>query len=121
MNANGVGAGFRRRSRTEAKRLVSEFQQSGLGRKQFCVAHGLSVHTLDAWRRRIAGSRQEIVPVEIVAEVAARQGSKRAGRMEPSTQFQVVLAAGLRIEVELRQLFAVLDGVRLRNGMRQLV
>src|ERR1039458_10032065 len=38
--------------------------------KEFCAAHGLSVHTLDAWRRRMAlsGSRQEIVPVEIVED-----------------------------------------------------
>ena len=50
MNANRVGTGFRRRGRAEGERLVSEFEQSGLGRKEFSVAHGLSVHTLDALR-----------------------------------------------------------------------
>ena len=124
MKANGVGAGFRRRSLAEGERLVSEYKQSGLGRKAFCAAHGLSVHTLDAWRRRMAlsGSRQEIVPVEIVEDGAARRGSTRAGSMEPSGQFRVVLAAGLRIEVEpgfdaaeLRRLIAALDSGQLHG------
>ena len=86
MKANGEGAGFRRRSRAEVERLVSEFEQSGLGRKEFSVAHGLSVHTLDAWRRRMAlsGSREEIVPVEIVEDHRASMGSKHAGHVERS-------------------------------------
>jgi hypothetical protein len=128
MNASGVGAGVHRRSRAEAERLVVEYKQSGQRRKEFCVAHGLSVHTLDAWRRRIAGSRQEIIPVEIVEDRVARRSLKRMGRMEPSAQFRVVLAAGLCIEVEpgfdaaeLRRLIAVLDGVPLRGGLRQPV
>ena len=128
MNANGVGTGIRRRSRTEVERLVSEYKQSGLGRKEFSAAHGLSVHTLDAWRRRVAESRQEIVPVEIVEHRSARQGLKRVGSMEPSGQFRVVLATGLRIEIEpcfdaaeLRRLIAALDGVELRDGLRHLV
>ena len=48
--------------------------------------------------------------------------------MEPSGQFRVVLAQGLRIEVdpgfdaaELRRLIAALDSVSLRNGLRQPV
>jgi hypothetical protein len=136
MDAKGVETGFRRRSRAEADRLVAEFGQSGLGRGEFCAAHGLSVHTLDAWRRRIAlgGTREEIVPVEIVADRRARIRSKAEARsvstparsMEGSGQFRVLLADGLRIEVEagfdaaeLRRLIAALEGVALRNGLRQ--
>jgi hypothetical protein len=85
------------------------------------------VHTLDAWRRRIAlsRSREEIVPVEIVEDGATRMGSIRAGSMERSGQFRVVLASGLRIEVEpgfdaaeLRRLIATLDSVQLHDGLR---
>ncbi len=49
----------RRLSRGEAERLVSEFEQSGLKRKQFCATRGLNVFTLDAWRKRIVQSRIE--------------------------------------------------------------
>ena len=126
MNANEEGTVRRRRSLAEIERLVSEYKQSGLSRKEYCAAHGLSMHTLDAWRRRITGSRQKIVPVEIVEECALRQDLKQAERMEPSGHFRVVLAAGLRIEVEsgfdaseLRRLIAALDSVPLHNGLRQ--
>jgi transposase-like protein len=125
MKTNGVGAGMRRRSRAEVERLVSEFQQSGLDRKEFCAAHGLSVHTLDAWRRRIAGFRQEIVPVKIVADRAAPKSAMRAASLEQGGQFRVALADGLRIKVkpgfdaaELRRLIAALDSMPLRNGSR---
>jgi hypothetical protein len=37
-----------RRNLAEGERLVSEFEQSGLGRKAFCAAHGLNVHTLSS-------------------------------------------------------------------------
>ena len=128
MKANGVDAVFRRRSRAEADRLVSEFEQSGLRRKEFCAAHGLSMHTLDAWRRRIAqcGNREKIVPVEIVEDRRAGMGSKPAGGVERHGQFRVLLAPGLRIEVdpgfdaaELRRLIAALDGARMRDCLSQ--
>ena len=128
MKTNGVDTGMRRRSRAEGERLVSEFAQSGLKRKEFCAAHGLSVHTLDAWRRRMAESRQEIVPVDIVEARRAQTSSMRAASMVRRAQFRVVLAHGLGIEVEqgfdaseLRRLIAALDGVPLRNCLQQPV
>ena len=130
MKANGVDGAFRRRSRAEAERLVCEFNQSGLRRKEFCAAHGLSVHTLDAWRKRIAGSGsdEKIVPVEIVEDRAAPKGSMRTGSVERNGQFRVVLAHGLRIEVdpgfdaaELRRLIAALDSGELRGCLSRPV
>jgi hypothetical protein len=117
----------RRRSLSEGERLVLEFEQSGLGRKEFSALRGLSVHTLDAWRRRVAlsASRDEIVPVEIVEDGAARQSTMRAGAIERSGKFRIVLATDLCIEVEpgfdaaeLRRLIAALDGSPLHNGLR---
>ena len=124
MNANGAVAVCRRRDSAEGARLVADFNHSGLGRKEFCVLHGLSVHTLDAWRRRVtrSGSRENIVPVEIVEDRRASMGSMQAGRFVRDGQFRVVLAQGLRIEIEpnfdaaeLRRLIAALDGSESRN------
>src|ERR1035437_1506193 len=39
----------RRRSREAAERLVLEFAQSGLMRRDFCARHGLSVAALDQY------------------------------------------------------------------------
>src|SRR5664280_472784 len=44
----------RRRSREEADRLVLEYEQSGLTRRIFCRQHGLSLATLDSYRRQSA-------------------------------------------------------------------
>ena len=128
MRANGVSTGFRRRSRAEVARLVSEFEQSGLGRKEFSAAHGLSVHTLDAWRRRVArpASEDRIVPVELVEDRDRGIGFARAAGRDSlleqaprrGGQMRVLLASGLRIEVEpgfdvseLRRLIAGLGGM----------
>jgi len=124
MNTSGEIAVQRRWSRAEAERLVSEFEQSGLKRKEFCAAHGLSVHTLDAWRKRNAqsGAQEKIVPVEIVEDRRASVGSMPAESTARNVQFRVVLAQGLRIEVdpgfdatELRRLITALDGSESRN------
>jgi hypothetical protein len=119
MDCNGVVRGLGRRSRAEAERLVSEFEQSGLRRKEFCATRGLNVHTLDAWRKRVAqsGSSEKIVPVEIIEDRAASIGSMQTGSKVRNGQFRIVLAQGLRIEVEpgfdaaeLRRLITALDG-----------
>jgi len=129
MTTNGAVTGIRRRSQAEAARLVSEFARSGLRRKEFCAAHGLKVHTLDAWRKRVAlsGAGEEMVPVEIVAG-GVPQARASVGPMGRSGPFRVVLTTGLRIEVEpgfdaaeLRRLIAALDSVPLPTGLRPAV
>jgi hypothetical protein len=90
----------RRRSRAEADRLVVEFERSGMGRKAFCVAHGVSLHTLDYYRRQRckSGSRAagSILPVELVDGRAAAA----AAPMDSRSAFRVQLACGRRIEVD---------------------
>jgi len=128
MKTEGEVALRHRRNRVEGERLVSEFEQSGLERKAFCAAHGLSVHTLDAWRSRVRQSerREEIVPVEIVDDAARGRGSTPIASARRGGQFRIVLAEWLRIEVEagfdaaeLRRLIAALDGVAPRGSLPQ--
>jgi hypothetical protein len=130
MNTNGLVVAKRRLSRMEAERLVCEFEESGLRRKEFCARRGLNLHTFDAWRKRIAqlGSAEKIVPVEIVEDHGASRGSMRAGSLVPNGQFRIVLTDGLRIEVEpgfdaaeLLRLIAVLDGGDLRSRLSRPV
>jgi hypothetical protein len=109
---------------------VSEFKQSGQGRKEFCAARGLKVHTLDAWRKRVvqSGCREEIVPVEIVEQSVVRRESMPAVRLARNGQFRVVLGGGLRIEVEagfdaaeLRRLITALGSTELRSSLSHWV
>ena len=130
MNASGFVAVKRRLSRTEAERLVLEFERSGLRRKAFCETHGLNVFTLDAWRKRIGQSRTQdkIVPVEIVEDGVVPRDAMQAANVGRSGQFRVVLSQGLRIEVEpgfdaaeLRRLIGVLDGTQRHAGLAHAV
>lgn len=98
--------GRRRRGRVEAERLVLEFERSGLSRRAFCAQHGLSVPSLEQYRKRFRGAESpsarargtvsralasRILPVEFVdAEVSAGESSR---------PLWVELANGRRIEV----------------------
>jgi transcriptional regulator with XRE-family HTH domain len=85
----------RRRSRSEAERLVLEFKQSGLTRQEFCARHGLSVAALDKYRRRSPASlpgRERLLPVELAPD--------QASALKTNSALWVELAGGRRIGVE---------------------
>ena len=113
----------RRRSREETARLVLEYEQSGLTQRAFCRRHGLSLATLDNYRKRLgsadaaapdgaASSRGiPLVPLELVEQPAVARPQTHQG----ATLF-VELAGGRRIGVvggfdalTLTRLMAVLE------------
>ena len=109
---------------------MGEFEQSGLRRKEFCAARGLSVHTLDAWRRRAARlvGAEKIVPVELVEAHDSGRGQMLASSAEQRGRLRVVLPSGLGIEVEpgfdaveLRRLIAALETTVLPVRMARAV
>ena len=94
-----VGVVGRRRGRAEAEALVSEFEASGLKRETFCQQRGLSVGTLDKYRRRrqavLRSSGGPMVPVEVVWSTA-QNPTIDTGR---DGALVVELRSGRRIEV----------------------
>jgi hypothetical protein len=119
-----------RRSRTEAEQLVEAFESSGLGRREFCLKHGVALGTLDFWRKRrrqerdkVASKRPRMRNEDVGAGVAS--GSKLvavelAGLQENAAGggLVVVVSRGRRIEVSrgfdaatLERLLAVLEQV----------
>ncbi len=85
---------MKRRTLRDGIRLVGEYEQSGEGRRSFCSRRGLSVGTLDYWRRRIAGAAASgLVDVEV----------RQDGRMEPSPgSMTITWPCGVRVEMEGR-------------------
>ena len=78
------GMGTHKRSTDEIRRIVEEFQGSGVTRREFCRRHHIAVTMLDYWRR--AQSRQaRLVEVEV-------------GASGPAPGFTLSLANGRRIE-----------------------
>ena len=98
MNENREVATRKRRTRGEVKRLVAEFEASGIERKEFCRTHGIALSTFQRHLKRHgsgvgrakAGNR--LVAVELSGEEPKRN-SNRACALE------VVLPGGRRIEV----------------------
>lgn len=79
MSETGAsGLERRRRSRAESEELVREFEASGLTRRAFCAGRGLSVATLDKYRRRVGeakagrvGREGRLVAVEVMPDISA--------------------------------------------------
>ena len=93
-----------KRSADEMRRMVEEFQGSGLTRREFCERHQIAVTTLDYWRRGQAGPAR-LVKVEVAAS-------------EPAAGFTLSLVNGRRIEsqwnfgeAELARLIRVAESV----------
>jgi transposase len=94
--------GWRQRSRNEWQRLVAGWERSGLTQQEYCARHGISVGSLQRWRRIFAedavpGSRasspvSEFVPVTLVGDAVATAGA----------DLTLVLTDGVRLEIGAR-------------------
>ena len=117
MSEEQVSAATRRRSPAEAAQLAAEYEASGLGRREFCGSRGLTVSTLDAYRKRRrqaqrnAASGARWVAVEV-------SDAKQSEVSAAASGLAVVLGKGRRIEVgrgfdagTLEQLLPVLERV----------
>ena len=113
----------RRRSRVEAERLVLDFERSGLSRRAFCTQHGLSVPSLDQYRKRFRGVESpstrargtvsraltnRILPVEFVDAEASAVESPRGLRVELANGRRIEVAPGFDAST-LERLVAVLE------------
>jgi len=126
MNETQAHRTRRRRNREEADRLVMEYEQCGLTRRAFCQQHGISLATLDNYRRQRAcgpGQAQDAAPVAISASAVTFVPVELVERSSPHRQtaddgasLHIELAGGRRIAVTagfdagtLTRLIAVLE------------
>ena len=88
----------KRRSRQEIKRLVREFETSGLGRSEFCDKHNLTLGTLQRGlkRRRMEVEGQSKGKRLVEVKMA---GLQRNGSGAGACSLEVVLTGDRRIEV----------------------
>jgi hypothetical protein len=120
MNESEIVGVGRRRSRVEADRLALEYERSGMTRQDFCRERGVSVHTLDSYRRRLRGQRPapgpSLLPVELIesspyrsrpgaelgAELGAEPGAELGSRQVSGhdAPLRVELSNGLQIVIE---------------------
>ena len=91
--------GWRHRSRNEWQRLVAGWPRSGLTQEVYCARHGISVGSLQRWRRlfsqdvvpraQVTAPATEFVPIRLIGEVPAAAAA----------ELTLVLTDGLRIEI----------------------
>ena len=89
--------GWRQRSRNEWQRLVAGWKRSSLTQEVYCSRHGISVGSLQRWRRmfeektvpRPRAPVSEFVPVTLIGDPPATAGA----------ELTLVLTDGLRIEI----------------------
>jgi hypothetical protein len=109
----GISSG-RRRSRAEAEQLVKAYEASGLSKVEFCRQQGLSLATLDRYRKRQRQAQEEAGSKNRWVRVAVSGGAMASGT--PSG-LSIALGEGRRIEVgcgfdgpTLVQLLSMLEG-----------
>ena len=85
------------RRKQEIRRIVEGFATSGMTRRQYCQGHGISITTLDYWRRK-HNAKPKLI------EVAIEPQQRGSG-------FALVLGNGRRIESSWK--FAEADLLRL--------
>jgi hypothetical protein len=98
MNENQEVGGRKRRSSEEVKRLVVEFEASGLRRDEFCRTRGMALSTL---RRQLKKHGAGEARVKAGGRLVAVELSGREAKSNPRTvcALEVVLSRGRRIEV----------------------
>jgi len=85
------------RRKQEIRRIVESFASSGKTRREYCEEHGISITTLDYWRRK-HNTKPKLMEVAIEPQ-------------QPGSGFALVLGNGRRIESSWK--FAEADLLRL--------
>jgi len=98
MNENHEVGARKRRSNEEVKRLVVEFEASGLRRNEFCRIRGMALSTLRRHLKKHGSGKAGVkAGCRLVAVELPRPGRDR--NPGAACALEVVLSSGRRIEV----------------------
>ena len=95
-----------RRTATQWRKLLEQFERSGQTRGGFCAAHGLALSTFDLWRRKlsatpapVAEARPEPLFVELTPPAAPQTSVGSTG----TGAWEVELDLGAGVVLRLRR------------------
>ena len=99
------------------RRMIAEFDPQRTTMRQWCAARGLSEPSFYAWRRELARRDRAAVkrgPTRLL-RVKIKPGRTTPAESDaPAAHVTIVLASGLRLQVNVDQLAAVLDALESR-------
>jgi hypothetical protein len=78
----------------EMRRVLEEYETSGLRRREFCEQRGIALTTFDYWRREQG--------VKVRKQTRPRMVAVKVAPAEPAANFTLSLANGRRIESSWR-------------------
>jgi hypothetical protein len=107
----------KRRGSQEIRRLVTEFEASGLRQVEFCKSHGLALSTLQRGLKRLRTDAKEQGDSNRLVEVKIARSRRSDGSTESSV-LEVLLAKGRRIAV--RRDFGTETLARLIRTMEEI-
>ena len=90
----------RRRTASEWRGLISQFERGGQSRKEFCSSQGVSLSTFDLWRRKLrdAPAQREHRSESMFVEVAQVEPTRSL-----SWDVELELGAGVVLRVRSSQ------------------
>jgi hypothetical protein len=100
----------------EVEKLVAEYEASGLTRDVFCQQRGLSVVTLDKYRRRVQkwarSGAGPMLPVEVVVSTGSNCAARGYGVLVVESRSGRRIEVGRGFDAEtLERLLTILDKV----------
>src|ERR1022692_4645260 len=101
MNETQAHPTRRRRSRKEADRLVMVYEQSGLTRRVFCSQHGISLATLDSYRKQRACAPSQSQDAALATASASAVTFVPVELIERSSLHRQTADDGARLHIEL--------------------
>jgi hypothetical protein len=109
-----AGSVRKRRSRVEVEKLVAEYEASGLTRDVFCQQRGLSVVTLDKYRRRVQkwarSGAGPMLPVDVVSSTGSNCAARGYGALVVGSRSGRCIEVGRGFDAEtLERLLTILD------------
>lgn len=93
----------RRRSAQQWEELISEFQESGLSVKAFCLQQELTYSNFYAWRKRFASPHQGFQKPETPNALIDLSQLLESSDHSPSKPWKITLRLGNGIELQLDQ------------------
>jgi hypothetical protein len=109
-----AGSVRKRRSRVEVEKLVGEYEASGLTRDVFCQQRGLSVVTLDKYRRRVQkwarSGAGPMLPVDVVSSTGSNCAARGYSALVVESRSGRCVEVGRGFDAEtLERLLTILD------------
>ena len=88
----------KRRTRSEWKEILSEYEASGLTQRRFCDEHGVAYSSFCNWRKRLSQENGSSPLIELPMDLKVAEMSGAIGST-PDWRVELVLGQGIVVRI----------------------